>query len=78
MLSRELEQSVSKPLTELFLFRFSFSSINPDESLRLSPERGNVAFASTQMGWVFTLRSFAQMYSDTYGECGLRIHKVPY
>ena len=34
----------------------------------MSPERGNVAFASTQMGWVFTLRSFAQMYSDTYGE----------
>ncbi|KAJ9113090.1 hypothetical protein QFC20_001977 [Naganishia adeliensis] len=43
------------------------ASINPDESLRLSPERGNVAFASTQMGWVFTLRSFAQMYNDTYG-----------
>ncbi|GHJ87314.1 hypothetical protein NliqN6_3716 [Naganishia liquefaciens] len=43
------------------------ASINPDESLRMSPERGNVAFASTQMGWVFTLRSFAQMYSDTYG-----------
>ncbi|KAJ9094903.1 hypothetical protein QFC19_007759 [Naganishia cerealis] len=43
------------------------ASINPDENLRLSPERGNVAFASAQMGWVFTLRSFAQMYSDTYG-----------
>ena len=44
------------------------SSINPDPELRLSPERGNVAFASTDMGWCFTLRSFAQMYADTYGE----------
>lgn len=43
------------------------SSIDPDDSHRLSPERGNVAFASTQMGWCFTLRSFAAMYSDTYG-----------
>jgi len=41
--------------------------INPDPDLRLSPERGNVAFASTDMAWCFTLRSFAQMYSDTYG-----------
>ncbi|KZV87397.1 P-loop containing nucleoside triphosphate hydrolase protein [Exidia glandulosa HHB12029] len=43
------------------------SSVNPDPDLRLSPERGNVAFASTDMGWCFTLRSFAQMYSDTHG-----------
>lgn len=34
---------------------------------RLGPERGNVAFASTEMGWCFTLRSFAKLYSDTYG-----------
>lgn len=43
------------------------SGIDPDEKYRLSPERGNVAFASTQMGWCFTLRSFATMYSDTFG-----------
>ncbi|KAH7107696.1 P-loop containing nucleoside triphosphate hydrolase protein [Auriculariales sp. MPI-PUGE-AT-0066] len=42
-------------------------SINPDPELRLSPERGNVAFASTDMGWCFTLRAFAQMYADTHG-----------
>jgi U5 small nuclear ribonucleoprotein component len=35
--------------------------------MRISPERGNVVFASTQMGWSFTLQSFAQLYSDTYG-----------
>ncbi|KAL4252518.1 Tr-type G domain-containing protein [Abortiporus biennis] len=43
------------------------SGINPDPELRLSPENGNVAFASSDMGWCFTLRSFAQMYADTYG-----------
>jgi 116 kDa U5 small nuclear ribonucleoprotein component len=26
-----------------------------------------VCFASTDMGWCFTLRSFAQMYAETYG-----------
>ncbi|KAF4573398.1 hypothetical protein EYR36_007913 [Pleurotus pulmonarius] len=43
------------------------STINPDPDLRLTPEKGNVAFASTDMGWCFTLRSFAQMYADAYG-----------
>lgn len=43
------------------------SGINPDPSLRLSPETGNVAFASSDMGWCFTLRSFAQLYADTHG-----------
>lgn len=43
------------------------ASIDADEQYRLSPERGNVAFASTQMGWCFTLSTFAQMYADTYG-----------
>ncbi|RSH89322.1 hypothetical protein EHS25_002434 [Saitozyma podzolica] len=43
------------------------ASIDPDDSYRLSPERGNVAFASTQMGWCFTLRTFASMYADTFG-----------
>lgn len=43
------------------------ASINPDPALRLGPERGNVAFASTQMGYCFTLRSFAKLYADTFG-----------
>jgi U5 small nuclear ribonucleoprotein component len=42
-------------------------NFNPDPSLRVSPERGNVAFASTSMGWCFTLGSFAKMYADTFG-----------
>lgn len=44
------------------------SSIDSNPHLRLSPENGNVAFASTDMNWCFTLRSFAQMYADTYGK----------
>ena len=44
-----------------------YRSIDPDDSYRLSPERGNVAFASTQMGWCFTLSTFASMYADTFG-----------
>lgn len=36
------------------------------ERRRLSPEKGNVAFASSSMKWCFTLPSFARMYADTY------------
>lgn len=34
--------------------------------LRLSPEKGNVAFACSSMNWCFTLQSFAKFYKDTY------------
>ncbi|KAK2004709.1 elongation factor Tu GTP binding domain-containing protein [Colletotrichum falcatum] len=37
------------------------------EAKRISPEKGNVLFACTDMGWCFTLQSFAKMYTDTYG-----------
>ncbi|KAK1595768.1 elongation factor Tu GTP binding domain-containing protein [Colletotrichum navitas] len=37
------------------------------ETRRISPEKGNVLFACTDMGWCFTLQSFAKMYTDTYG-----------
>ncbi|PTU23778.1 hypothetical protein P175DRAFT_0519807 [Aspergillus ochraceoroseus IBT 24754] len=36
------------------------------EKRRLSPEKGNVAFACASMGWCFTLQSFAKMYANTY------------
>ncbi|KAI9842376.1 MAG: hypothetical protein M1837_007296 [Sclerophora amabilis] len=36
------------------------------ESRRLSPEKGNVAFACSSMGWCFTLPSFSKMYEDSY------------
>lgn len=37
-------------------------------SKRISPERGNVLFACTDLGWCFTLPSFAKMYTDVYGD----------
>lgn len=36
------------------------------ESRRVSPEKGNVAFACSSMRWCFTIQSFAKMYSDFY------------
>ena len=36
------------------------------EKRRLSPEKGNVLFACSSMGWCFTLQSFATMYADSY------------
>ncbi|KAJ5271930.1 hypothetical protein N7524_005199 [Penicillium chrysogenum] len=36
------------------------------ERRRLSPEKGNVAFASSSMNWCFTLQSFARMYADNH------------
>ena len=38
------------------------------ESRRLSPEKGNVAFACSSMKWIFTLPSFAKMYADSFGD----------
>jgi 116 kDa U5 small nuclear ribonucleoprotein component len=35
-------------------------------SRRLSPEKGNVAFASATMGWCFTLQSYAKFYANSY------------
>lgn len=39
------------------------------ESYFLSPELGNVVFASGKHGWSFTLPSFAHIYSEMFGEC---------
>ncbi|KAI0383439.1 P-loop containing nucleoside triphosphate hydrolase protein [Hypomontagnella monticulosa] len=36
------------------------------EERRLSPEKGNVLFACSEMGWCFTLQSFAKMYADSF------------
>jgi U5 small nuclear ribonucleoprotein component len=36
------------------------------EKRRLSPEKGNVLFACSSMGWSFTLQSFAKMYTDSF------------
>lgn len=36
------------------------------ERRRVSPEKGNVAFACSSMRWCFTLQSFAKMYAEFY------------
>jgi 116 kDa U5 small nuclear ribonucleoprotein component len=42
------------------------ASAAPTRNLRLSPELGNVAFASASQGWSFTLPSFAALYAETF------------
>ena len=50
-------------------FCVSCSSLYSDEEdlKPLSPVKGNVCFASSQYSICFTLKSFASLYSDTYG-----------
>ena len=40
---------------------------NQQKFIKVSPENGNVCFASSLNGWCFSLQSFAQGYSDTHG-----------
>lgn len=35
---------------------------------RVSPELGNVCFASGKMGWMFSLPSFSEIYKDVFGQ----------
>lgn len=37
------------------------------EQRRLSPEKGNVLFSCSEMGWCLTLQSFAKSYSESFG-----------
>ncbi|PNS17976.1 U5 small nuclear ribonucleoprotein component [Sphaceloma murrayae] len=45
------------------------------ESRRVSPEKGNVAFACTSLGWSFTLPSFAQLYAESYANSPLDVQE---
>ncbi|QSL64146.1 hypothetical protein MERGE_000301 [Pneumocystis wakefieldiae] len=61
------------PLDAYFKLRHTIEEINSIikscgiNDYRISPEKGNVCFASTDMKWCFSLSSFAKMYADTYG-----------
>lgn len=46
------------------------------ERRRLSPEKGNVAFASSSTGWCFTLPSFARMYAEKYPDVNAKEFSV--
>ncbi|KAI9101026.1 P-loop containing nucleoside triphosphate hydrolase protein [Phlyctochytrium arcticum] len=59
------------PTDAYFKLRHTIEEVNSilaacTENVRLSPEMGNVCFASSQMGWCFSLKSFAQMYSESF------------
>ncbi|CAO3634329.1 unnamed protein product [Mucor fragilis] len=41
-------------------------SVPGGDHVRLSPESGNVCFASSQTGWIFSLKSFSKLYADSY------------
>ncbi|KAI9137807.1 P-loop containing nucleoside triphosphate hydrolase protein [Paraphysoderma sedebokerense] len=45
----------------------SCTSAEKADQLRVSPERGNVCFASTFFGWSFTLKSFSKLYRESTG-----------
>ena len=46
------------------------------EKRRVSPEKGNVAFACSDMHWIFTLPSFSKMYADTYPDINVKDFSV--
>ncbi|KAL1926710.1 hypothetical protein VTP01DRAFT_5605 [Rhizomucor pusillus] len=61
------------PTDAYFKLRYTIEEVNNiirstpgGEGIRLSPELGNVCFASSQMGWCFSLLSFANMYAESY------------
>lgn len=41
-------------------------SVPGADNIRLSPELGNVCFASSQTAWVFSLKSFSKLYAESY------------
>ncbi|GAA5805185.1 U5 small nuclear ribonucleoprotein component [Helicostylum pulchrum] len=45
---------------------FMTRSVPGGQNIRLSPELGNVCFASSQTGWIFSLKSFSKLYADSY------------
>ena len=45
------------------------------EMYRVSPEKGNVAFACSSMEWCFTLPSFATMYATNYPDSAFDINE---
>lgn len=50
---------------------------HPDvEKLKISPLLGNVAFGSSQYGFIFTLQSFAQQYSQMYKIVPQQLEKI--
>jgi 116 kDa U5 small nuclear ribonucleoprotein component len=61
------------PADAYFKIKYTIEEVNSvlttcAPEMRMSPERGNVCFASSNMGWCFTLNSFAKMYAEKADE----------
>lgn len=57
------------PLDAYFKLKYTIEEVNAaiaaaNGDYRVSPELGNVCFASSMMGWVFSLNSFSKMYAS--------------
>jgi U5 small nuclear ribonucleoprotein component len=57
------------PMDAYFKLKHTIEEVNSilntlSSKTRLSPEAGNVCFAASNMGWSFTLQSFAKMYAN--------------
>jgi len=50
----------------------SLYSDDKGQDIYVSPALGNVCFASSQYSLCFTLKSFAHLYSEIYGELNIK------
>ena len=62
----------ARPYVSCKVWRFcrvgeDFPEDEEEEELELSPEKGNVAFASAHDGWAFRTRQFADLYAAKLG-----------
>lgn len=61
------------PTDAYFKLRHTIEEVNSvladsSPNFRISPELGNVCFASSKLGWCFSLKSFAHLYAKTAEE----------
>ena len=60
------------PMDAYYKLKFTVEEVNSLlvglTDFRVGPELGNVCFAATEMGWSFTLESFAKMYAENSPE----------
>ena len=67
-----INESVSVLVLCTCLFFPLYSLYSEEENTQVvNPLLGNVCFASSQYGFSFSLKSFAQLYSDTYSGSGI-------
>ncbi|KAF3903220.1 hypothetical protein ABW20_dc0103297 [Dactylellina cionopaga] len=63
----ELYQSLSRNVENFNAIISIYQEYTVKVDCQVSPEKGNVAFASTDQGWAFTTRTFATRYAKKFG-----------